>query len=292
MSLSEQFPHIVRENEPLAPYTWLQLGGPARFFAEPNSPEEFAAVVKQAKADGLTVRMLGDGSNVLVRESGVDGVVIRLATAGLCDISISEQTVRAAAGAKLNHVISAAVAAGLTGLEHLAGIPGTIGAAVSTNAGVKNGDIGSRVTKITCVGEDGELQQLTRDELRFGFRRSSLDGSIVVEVELTLTEGEPSELTRRMQSSWIVRRADQPPSGSRTTQALIEPDGTDLAHLLAEAGLKDEREGNVVLSSQHPGFVLITAEATSEQVLALLARVQQTVEARTGTQLQSQLKIW
>ncbi|MEZ6137862.1 MAG: FAD-binding protein [Pirellulaceae bacterium] len=292
MEFPENLRHIIRENEPLAPFCWLRTGGPAKYFAEPNSLADFCNLIAFAMAKSIPVRLLGDGSNIVVRDEGVDGLVIRLATADLCQISIAENRLTARAGARLNHVISAAAGAGLGGLEHLAGIPGTVGAAVVTNAGVTNDDIGSRVSCVQTIDRHGQLAQRDRQDLQFGFRRSSLEDAYVAEVELTLEPIDASELTRRMQSSWIVRRAAQPPSGQRVVQALIEPNGVDLAELLDAVDMRGVRQGDVSLSSQFPGFLVATGDAKSSDVLALLSQISRTVEAKTGTQLQPQLKIW
>lgn len=289
---SEKFQHIVRENEPLAQYCWLRLGGPAKYFAEPNSIDEFCGLIAAAAEQNIPVRLLGDGSNILVREEGFDGLVIRLSTAEMCRIVTNGAHLSARAGARLNHVISAAAAAGLAGLEHLAGIPGTIGAAVVANAGVTNDDLGSRVRSVQVINRDGQLEVRARESLQFGFRRSNLEDSLIAEVELALEPLDPAELTRRMQSSWIVRRAAQPTSNLRVVQALIEPNGTNLADVLESVGLRDAREGEAALSPQHPGFLVVSGNASTHDVLTLLNRVLRGVEAKTGIQLQSQLKIW
>jgi UDP-N-acetylmuramate dehydrogenase len=240
----------------------------------------------------MTTRLLGSGSNLLVREEGVDGLVIHLATAGMCAISISGERLTARAGAKLNHVISAAVAAGLGGLEHLAGIPGTVGAALVSNAGITNDDIGSRVASVTTIDRQGKIATLPSKEIQFGFRRSSLQDNFVAEVEFKLRSGNSAELTRRMQSNWIIRRSSQPTTGSRTVQAFIEPDGMRLADVLDAAGVRDAREGEFSMDWAHPGFVIATGEPKSKDLLALLSRVSRSVEVKSGIQLQSQLKIW
>jgi UDP-N-acetylmuramate dehydrogenase len=292
MTFSDKLIHIVRQKESLAPFTWLRLGGEAKFFAEPGSLDEMASLIKEAAASGLATRLLGSGSNLLVREEGVDGLVIHLATAELCSISIADERMTARAGAKLNHVISAAVAAGLGGLEHLAGIPGTVGAALASNAGITNDDIGSRVSSVTTINRLGKLEKLNSSQLQFGFRRSNLQDSFIAEVEFRLRSGNSAELTRRMQSNWIIRRAAQPTTGSRTVQAFIEPDGTRLADVLEAAGVRDAREGDFAMDWAHPGFVIATGQPKSKDLLALLARVSRSVEVKSGIQLQSQLKIW
>src|SRR3954469_10082967 len=125
MSIPSGFEHIVRENEPLAPHTWFRLGGPAQYFAEPTSVDELTALVRRCHEAGLPVRMLGGGSNLLVRDEGVTGLVVALGAAALGRIDVAGRKVAAGGGAKLGHVISTAVREGLAGLEMLVGIPGT-----------------------------------------------------------------------------------------------------------------------------------------------------------------------
>jgi UDP-N-acetylmuramate dehydrogenase len=292
LMFSERLRHLIREHEPLAPFCWLRLGGAARYFAEPNTLQDFCDLIAAANEVNLSIRLLGDGSDIVVRDEGYDGLVIRLAAAELCKLEIDGTNLVARAGARLNHIISAAAGAGLAGVEHLAGIPGTIGAAVMLNAGVTNDDLGSRVRSVKVINRHGQIELRPREELRFGFRRSNLEDSYIAEVELGLEKIEPADLTRRMQANWIVRRAAQPMPGLRVVQALIEPNGTNLADVMEKAGVRDAREGEATFSSQHPGYLIVSGNATSQDVLALLARVLRSVEAKTGIQLQSPLKIW
>lgn len=292
MQFSDKVRHTVREEESLVPFTWLRMGGAARFFAEPGNLEELARLIAEANQSGLAVRILGAGSNILVREEGFDGLAIHFSTAELCKIQVQGDHLSVRAGAKLSHLISAAVGGGLGGLEHLAGIPGTVGAALASNAGSINDDIGSRVHSVTTIDRTGAFSEVTADQLQFGFRRSSLEDSIIAEVNFKLRPGEPAELTRRMQSNWIVRRSMQPLMGSRTVQAFIEPDGIRLADVLDSAGVRDAREGEFSLDSAHPGFVLASGSPRSVDLIALINRVIRSVEAKSGIQLQSALKIW
>lgn len=292
MLFSDQLQHTIRENESLVPYTWLQMGGLARYFAEPATIEELTQLISEASQAKLPVKLLGSGSNVLVREEGVDGLVLHLATAELCQVTKDANRLVARSGAKLNHVISAAVGSGLGGLEHLAGIPGTVGAAIVTNAGGVNDDIGSRVTRVTAIDRNGVMAEIDSSGLQFGFRRSNLEDRFIVEVEFNLTPGDPVELTRRMQSNWIIRRTGHPTIGSRTAQLFIEPDGIRLAEVLESAGVRDAREGDFFMDPIHPGFVIASGNANSDDLLALLGRISRSVEAKSGIQLQSTLKIW
>ena len=292
MNFLSEHAHLVRENEPLARYTWLQIGGPARYFAEPTTVAELTALVQAAAKAHLPVRVLGGGSNLLVQEAGCDGLVLHLAAPELVAIRIDGLRVMARSGAKLSHVISRTVGAGLAGLEHLVGIPGTLGGALVGNAGVVNGDIGSHVQRVTTLDRQGNVVKRERSELQFSFRRSDLDDVTVIEVELALEQGDSSELTRRMQNSWIVKRASQPPTDQRAALAFVDPSGITAAELIEQSGLKGAVEGEAALSSQYPGYIVVSGNATSQQVLALLDRVRKAIAQRTGIQLQSHLRIW
>ncbi len=292
MTLFEKFPHIVRENEPLAQYSWLRMGGNARFFAEPTTVTELSGLVKEAHSSGLTIRMLGGGSNLLIRESGVDGLVISLAAPDFSQIEIHGSSVKAGAGAKLGHLVSRTVGAGLAGLEHLVGIPGTVGGAVVGNAGVIHDDLGSSVVATTILNRDGTTERREAGGLQFAFRRSNLDDAIVLSIDLKLEAGGESDLTRRMQSSWIIKRANQPSTDLRTVLAFVEPDGVSLGELFETAGVRGASDGEATLSAQFPGYIIASGAITSDQVLALIAQVRRAVELKTGVALQSQLRIW
>ena len=210
MGLFSGFEHIVRDNEPLAPYTWLRLGGSADYFAEPASVEELAALIRRADEERLPVRVLGGGSNVLIRETGVRGLVVCLSAAAFSQISVHGQIVSAGGGARLGHVVSTAVREGLSGLEQLVGIPGTVGGALHGNSGANGTDVGQWTHSATVMTRGGELVQRSRDELQFSYRQSSLDEPVIVRVEFALEPDSPSELTKRMQKAWIVKKSTLP----------------------------------------------------------------------------------
>ncbi len=172
------------------------------------------------------------------------------------------------------------------------GIPGTVGGAVVGNAGVVNGDIGSLVERVTILDRQGEVIERRPSEFQFSFRRSDLDDVTVLEVQLQLEPGNVAELTRRMQNSWIVKRASQPPTDQRAAIAFVDPSGITAADLIEQCGMKGAAEGEVSLSSQYPGYIVVSGNATSHQVLALLDRVRKAVAQRSGIQLQSHLRIW
>src|SRR5437588_4107835 len=165
MPIPAGFEHIVRENELLAPCTWFRLGGPAAYFAEPTNVEELAALVRRCHESGLPVRVLGGGSNLLVRDEGVPGMVVALGAAAFGRIEVAGRQIIAGGGAKLGHVISTAVREGLAGLEMLVGIPGTVGGALHTNAGTHAGDIGQCVTSAKMMTHKGEVVTRQKNDL-------------------------------------------------------------------------------------------------------------------------------
>src|SRR3990172_5699384 len=189
----------VREKVPLADRTWFKLGGPAQYFAEPTNVDELQSVVKRSRDEGLHVRLLGGGSNVLVREEGVAGMVIGLAGPVLGKIAIEGNKVAVGAGAQLANVITAAVGAGLAGLEPLVGIPGTIGGALHGNAGTQAGDIGQWTSRATVMTRGGELIVRERNDLVFAYRHSSRDELVSGDAQFELEEENPDEITKRMQ---------------------------------------------------------------------------------------------
>ncbi len=192
----------------------------------------------------------------------------------------------------MGDVVSESAQAGLLGLEHLAGIPGTLGGAVFGNSGVKNDDIGSKVECVRGVALDGSTVEISRDALQFGYRRSNLEGVVITEAELALVKAPAEEVTRRLQASWIVKKSSQPSPGIRAALAFIEPSGSQMSSLLEAAGMRSASEGNANMMSQYPGFITVNEEATADSVIALTTRISNAVEVQSGIRLQPQLKIW
>jgi UDP-N-acetylmuramate dehydrogenase len=292
MTILAGFEHIVREQEPLAPHTWFRLGGAAQHFAEPTSTDELAALVRRANEAGLAVRMLGGGSNLLVRDEGVSGLVISLAPAVFGRIEIAGRRVVAGGGARLGHVISAAVRTGLAGLEQLVGIPGTVGGALHTNAGTHGGDIGQFTVSATVLNRRGELATRSRPYLRFGYRDSSLDELAILEATLELEQGDPVRLTKQLQQAWILKRASQPISDQNTSMIFKSPGGVSAADLIKQAGLEAARVGQASISEQNANFIVAAPGATSRDVLELIEQVRKGVAERTGVELEMAVEVW
>ena len=292
MPIPAGFEHIVRENESLAPYTWFRLGGRAQYFAEPTNVEELGALVRRCHEARLPVRVLGGGSNLLVRDEGVQGMVVALGAAAFGRIDVSGRKIVAGGGAKLGHVISTAVREGLAGLEMLVGIPGTVGGALHTNAGTLAGDMGQCVSSATVMTRKGEIVTRQKNELRFGYRHSSLDELVILEATLELEPGDPRHLTKQMQQAWILKRAEQPLSDQRMGQIFKSPGGVSAAALIEDADLGSAKVGEAEISERTANFIVAGANATSADVLELIEQVRQGVAERMGVELELAVEVW
>jgi UDP-N-acetylmuramate dehydrogenase len=283
---------IVRRDEPLAMHTWFQLGGPAEYFAEPTNPDQLVALVQRCREEEVPMRVLGRGSNILVRDEGVPGMVIRLSDPAFCQIAVQKDTIVAGAGAKLGRIVTTAVHQGLAGLEALVAIPGTLGGALHGNAGTHGGDIGQWTTRVTVVTPTGEILQKPREDLEFGYRQSSLDEPVVLSAQLDLERDDPRELARRLQKQWILRKASQPMGHQCAGCVFKNPRGVSAGDLIERAGLKGTRIGGAVVSDRHANFIIAEPEASSQDVLRLIDLVRSQVHDRLGVELEMELEIW
>ncbi len=292
MAWYEEFEPIVKLNEPLGPYTWLGLGGPAEVLATPHSLDQLLELVKRCAQEGVPVRVLGGGSHVLVRDEGVPGLVIRLADESFQRIRCQGQLLTASAGTRLAHLVSAAVEHGLGGLENLVGIPGTVGGALRTNASAQGNEIGRWVRQVVLLTHQGEVVTRDQSELLFGYRQSNLDELLVLEATFQLEPADPAELTRSMQKHWIAKRAEQPSDQPCAGYVFKNPRGYDAAELIEQAGLKGTRIGGAEVSSRHANFILTHPGATARDVLRLVELIQSRVREHAGVELELDLEIW
>ncbi|HZZ73424.1 MAG TPA: UDP-N-acetylmuramate dehydrogenase [Pirellulales bacterium] len=290
--LGKEFDHILRREEPLSQHTWFRLGGVAEYFAEPTSVDELAALVRRCREQNLPVRILGGGSNILVRDEGVPGVVCRLDAPAFSQISTKGDRATASGGAKLGHVISVTVRDGLAGLEPLVGIPGTIGGALHGNSGSRGGDIGQWTCRAAVMTRSGEIVERGRNEMVFAYRQSSLDELVILEAEFQLEPENPDELTKRMQKQWIVKKAAQPMTHQNSGCIFKNPRGLSAGMLIENAGLKNTRVGGAEVCDRHANFIVTTAEATGKDVLKLIDLVRSRVAERLGVELETEIEIW
>jgi len=290
MERFSNFKNIVRQQVPLAMHTWFQLGGPAEFFAEPRLEEELAALLKLCKNESIPTRVLGFGSNIIVSDVGVLGMVFRLTAGCFTDIRVEGNLVIMGGGAKLGRVITAAVHAGLAGIENLIGIPGTVGGAIMANMGTNSGTIGQWVKKIRLANDSGEIIEMAGKDFAFGLG-NSLQDVIVLEAVVELEEEDAVELAKRMQKLWIVRKT-MFPAKQCSGYIFKNPRGLPPGELIERSGLKGTRIGGAVVSERHANFIIAEPECTGSDILRLIDLVRDQVLDRTEVELELSVQVW
>ena len=292
MSLLKEFKEIVKQDEPLVRFTYLQLGGPAKHFVRPRTVEQLQAVMARCRQDDLPFHILGGGSNILVRDEGVRGVVLKLDSEAFTQVAIEGPRLQAGAGALLTTLITHSTRRSLAGVEVLVGIPGTLGGALRMNAGGRAGDIGQVVRRVTVMGTDGTITQRTRDELSFGYRESNIVEPIILSAELDLEEEDSQEIVQRMRKLWIIKKATQPLSLRSAGCIFKNPRGLSAGSLLDQAGLKGVCVGGAEVSERHANFIIANQGATARDVLRLIDMMRSKVAERFGVELELEIEIW
>jgi UDP-N-acetylmuramate dehydrogenase len=292
MSLLDQFSEITQADQPLAPLAWMKVGGVAQYLVEPRTPDELQQVVEFCHSGEIPVHVLGGGSNVLIRDEGVSGAVIRLTSDEFAKISVDGTVVTAGSGALLSNVISESVKAELAGLDTLVGIPGTVGGALKGNAGGRSGDIGQFVSSVTVLTAKGERFVRKEDELSFAYRKSSINELVVLEAAFQLKEGSADEITQQMRKLWIMKKASQPLASQSAGCIFKNPRGLSAGALIDQSGLKGTRVGNAEISDRHANFIVTHDGATADEVLRLIDVVRSKVAEQFGVDLELEIQIW
>lgn len=288
----EDFSEILQRNEPLSQHTWLRLGGPAQYFVTPRTEAELLEVITTCRSQQLPIHILGSGSNLLVREAGVQGVVIRVVEPLLGEVRIEGTSLTAGGGTLLSHVVAEAVRAGLGGIEYLVGIPGTIAGAVVGNSGGRTGDIGQLITSVRVLTQDNEIAVRRGDELSFSYRRSSIQDLLILSATLELIRDDSEELTRRMRKNWIMKRSTQPLADQSAGCIFRNPRGLSAGSLIEQCGLKGLSVGKARISERHANFIVTESGATSKDVEQLISRIQKAVAEKFAVSLELEIKVW
>jgi UDP-N-acetylmuramate dehydrogenase len=288
----QDFGDIVKPNEPLAPYMYLKLGGPAEWLVQPRTREELSAVVRRCFEAGLPMRILGGGCNVLVRDEGIKGVVLRLSEPDFTGIAVDGQLVRAGTGAAVSALISQAARHGLAGPETLVGIPGTVGGALRCNAGDRAGDISQFVRSVEVLDSHGQVQVREREELRFAYHWSNLDDPVILSAEFHFEPDDPDAIVKRMRRAWIQRKASQPSSALPSCRVFKNPRAFNAAALIEQAGLARARVGGAEVSERDSNCIVIHPGATARDVLRLIDLMRTRAQERFGVDLELEVTIW
>ncbi len=279
--------------EPLAAYTTWKIGGPAELLATPADRDDLLRAVAWARSAGVAWRVLGNGSNLLVRDAGVRGLVLRVRKV-LDEVAWDETRVVAGAGALFPVLANQAAARGLAGVEFGAGIPGTIGGAIIMNAGWHEFEIGERVRAVEFLEPDGTLRDVPQQACGFGYRASAFQGrpGVVLGARLALERGDPREIRQRLEHYAASRKSGQPTELASCGSVFLKPPGDFAGRLIDVAGLKGSRVGAIEVSPKHANFFVNLGGGTSADVLALVERVEREVERRFGVRLEREFELW
>ena len=283
--------HQILENEPMSRHTTFRVGGPADVLFLPESEEQLLWALSIAREAGVPCVVIGNGSNLVVKDGGIRGLVIALGE-GMAAIARAGETLTAWAGASLARVSAYAQASGLSGLEFASGIPGTLGGGCAMNAGAYGGQL-SDVLVDARVLLDGEVRTLTVEEMQMGYRTSLplRRGGIVISARFALTPDDPEAIAARMRELNARRRDKQPLNYPSAGSTFKRPEGYFAGALIEQAGLKGKRVGGTQVSEKHAGFIVNTGGATAADILTLIGTVQDEVADRFGVRLETEVRI-
>lgn len=324
MSWCSEFESICQTDAPLSTFTWYKLGGPARWLFEPRDEAELARLLLRLRENNVAWRALGLGANLLVRDAGFDGAVIRLEKMALdpaviadCGFRIAdfsqaeaqepaevqnlrsvmvlqaEQPIAVAAGADFTKFVRRTLSAGRVGLEKLAGIPGTIGGVVRMNAGGRYGECQDFIRAVRVIDQAGASRWLDKSDVGFRYRHTALDGCIVTAAAFDLPHGDADAALERFKEIWNEKYDQQPPVSARSAGCVFKnPLGHSAGKLIDQAGLKGARRGGAEISARHANFIVASNGAKAADVLALIELAQLSVRDQFAVSLETEVEIW
>jgi UDP-N-acetylmuramate dehydrogenase len=289
----------VRRDVPLAPFTTFRVGGPADWLIETRSAEEIVSALSLARRAGISVTVLGGGSNVLVSDSGIRGLVLRPKGGDIC--RVDDERVSADAAVTINGLVRWTIMHGAAGLEAWAGTPGTVGGAVHGNAHFAGRMIGDLVSSVRVVAPDGRVADLAAADMRFGYDRSRLQdtGEVLLSAAFRVTTGDPAVLRATARESLAYRKRTQPLDTPSAGCVFQNPDATrdrvpegmpcSAGALVDRAGLKDVSIGGARVSAAHGNFIVNEGTATARDIRRLIERCRSAVRERFGVELREEI---
>jgi UDP-N-acetylmuramate dehydrogenase len=283
----------IRLGEEMEKHTSLHLGGKADFFLTPSDTEEVKAVVNLCKQEKLPYYVMGNGSNLLVSDSGYRGLILQLGEE-FSKVSVTEDgRITAQAGILLSRLANVAAEHSFTGFEFASGIPGTLGGAVTMNAGAYDGEMKQCLTSAKVMDEEGNVLTLTEEALELGYRSSILQRKnyILQEAEIRLTKGDKVQIREKMNDLNAQRRLKQPLDKFSAGSTFKRPQGYYAGKLIADAGLRGYQVGGAQVSEKHCGFLINKDHATAKEFLMLIEDVRRIVEEQYGVRLEPEVKL-
>ncbi len=283
----------VYQDEPMKKHTNFRLGGPAALLVIPETEAALIATVQTVRETQAPMLLIGNGTNLLIRDGGFPGIVVKINHQGMKAVTVEGTKITAEAGALLSTVSKRAQQAGLSGLEFAGGIPGSLGGAVYMNAGAYGGEMKDVVTSVRVLNQSGEVSTFTREELAFGYRTSRFHqaGDIVLSVTMELMEKDPGEILLTMKELDFKRTSKQPLDKPSAGSTFKRPEGDYAGRLIDVAGLRGLRYRGARVSPKHCGFVILDGEGCAKDVETLIGMIQKTVFDQFGVQLEREVII-
>ena len=290
--IKQQFPEmIVKENEKLSHYTYTKTGGPADVLVFPKSKDEVAAVVSWVNEQQVPLTVLGNSSNVIIKDGGVRGIVMILTEMDHMEVKRHRLTVQS--GARLIDASRMALAEQLSGLEFACGIPGSVGGAVYMNAGAYDGEVEEVIESVVVITREGKIKTYSKDELEFSYRHSKLQetNEIVLEVVFDLEKGKHEAIKARMDELTALRESKQPLEYPSCGSVFKRPTGYFTGKLIQEAGLQGLTWGGAQVSMKHAGFIVNINQATATDYIELIAHIKKVIMEHYGVPLETEVRI-
>lgn len=292
MNWFEEFGDAVKLDVPLAPLTWFGLGGPAKYFVVPQDVEQLKVIVARLSDNEIPIHVLGSGANLLVSDAGVDGAVITLSGPEFKKVAIDKTIVTAGAGKDVQKLVLECTHAGLSGLECLAGIPGSVGGEIKMNAGGAFGDIGSSVQTVTIMDTHGVVYVREKDDLVFEYRASNISAKFVLGATFALAEDDPQRIMNKVKEIWMYKKNSQPLADKSAGCIFKNPRGLSAGALIDQTGLKGTTIGGAEVSGKHANFITAKKGSKAADVLALIELCRQRVKDKFDVELETEVVIW
>jgi UDP-N-acetylmuramate dehydrogenase len=268
------------------------LGGPADYFIRPKTIKQLTDVVRRCNDNKIPIYVLGFGSNLLISDQGVRAAVIKLEADAFMQTKFDGQKVTAGAGMEMSRLVLMCVQKGLSGIEALTGIPGSIGGAVRMNAGGKFGDIGSAVDFVTLMDIHGNVFEKKKPELLFDYRSTNITAKFILSAQLELFRADPEQIMRTVKETWIYKKNSQPLNTRNCGCIFKNPKGGFAGSLIDRAGLKGLRIGGAIVSEKHANFIIAEKGCTSRDVMRLIDAIKQRVKEKFDIELELEIEIW
>ncbi|MFO8069369.1 MAG: UDP-N-acetylmuramate dehydrogenase [Alkalibacterium sp.] len=281
----------IKENEPLSRYTYTKTGGPADTLVFPKTKEEVQTLVKWLNENNWPLTILGNASNLIVKDGGIRGATIILTD--MNQISVQDNIIRVFAGAPLIEVSKRAYDSGLTGLEFACGIPGSVGGAIYMNAGAYGGEVKEVIKKVTVLTRQGIIKEMVNEDMQFDYRHSILQDSddIALEVVFELEPGDKEEIKEKMDELTYLRTSRQPLEYPSCGSVFKRPTGYFTGKLIQDAGLQGFTWGGAQVSTKHAGFIVNINNATATDYIELIDHIKEVILEKDGVTLETEVKI-